>query len=374
LASWVAGQLLAAEPYIPGPVRPLTPAEEIAQMAWQDAFVTWHGYRGALSDWQAGAQAEPPAPTPGAVEAKPTPAPAQSAASGGESKPGSDKHAETGNKSALAVDKLDQKAEPGRKTPPSGAAADPDKAAGQVTIIFKVTETVLQGGSQGEETKTVMAKFTAPEPALPKTGQTKTAKAKLDTGHDRSPVTCNTGADGRCKAQIPADEREIYGLPALPRAVGLQDKTAADADNDPLLEFVKAYSAIEASQNFGVELPPAKNTGMVIQSGPAKPNLALLAAALADLPPGVQVQKSDFKIGDKTYTRVAFTGPDKSTAEAARKFADRLGKDAQIDQCGEKAPGPPLGMMPVSFSALNSELPQTTVDLRKSVRAEGAAP
>ena len=150
----------------------------------------------------------------------------------------------------------------------------------------------------------------------------------------------------------------------------MQDKTAAGVDNDPLLEFVKADSAIQASQNYSVELPPAGTNGMVIQKAPAKPTSALLAA-LEGVPPGVQVQTSDFKIGNKTYTRVGFTGPAALTAEAAKKFADRFGNDAQIDQCGEKKPGPPLGMTPVSFSALNSELPQATVGLRRSVQSGG---
>lgn len=363
-----------------------TPPQNLSEAAKQiqardalDLLNQWTNYGDDISRWRFEPGSASAAVTPGTAAGPPTSTPSPD--SGPAAKPNPDttppRSATSGEKSAPAPEKSagndkSEKAGIPDKTPTPAGAADPGNiSTDQVTIIFKVAESVLQGGSQGDETKTVMAKFTAPEPALPKTGQSKTAKAKLDTGHDRSPVTCNTGAEGRCKAQIPADERESYGLPALPPAAGLQDKTAAGADNDPLLEFVKAYSAIQASQNYSVELPLARNTGMVIQKGPAKPTSALLAA-LADVPPGVQVQKSDFKIGNKTYTRVGFTGPAALTAEAAKKFADRLGNDAQIDQCGEKAPGPPLGMVPVSFSALNSELPHATVDLRKSVRSRGA--
>lgn len=356
VASWVAWRLNSAEPYIVGPPRPLSTAEQIERMAWADAFLTWHHYRSALATWRSELEVAPPAPAPGAVEAEPTPAPAQSAA--------------PGEKSATAVEKSNQKAQPGDKTP-SGTAAYPEKDASHVTIIFKVEESVLQGGSQGEEIGSQLTKLTAIEPALPKTGQTKTAKAKLDKDHDRSPVTCTTGADGRCKAQLPADERDSYGLPALPSGASLREKLAAAANGDPLLEFFKTHSASPPSENYSVGLAPAKSTGVVIQKGSAKLTSAQLAL-LGDAPPGVQVEKSDFRIGDRTYMRVSFTGPAALTAEAARKFSDSLGKEAQIDQCGEKAPGPPLGMTPVSLSALNNELPQATVDLHRAVQPGGA--
>ncbi|MDO8399278.1 MAG: hypothetical protein Q7T45_15805 [Bradyrhizobium sp.] len=273
-----------------------------------------------------------------------------------------------GDKSAPPVEKSNLKAEPGAKTPDKDVAY-PEKDAGTVTIIFKVAESVLQGGPQGDDLKTLTTKLTALEPALPKTGQSKTVKAKLDKGHDHSPVTCIAGAGNRCKAQVPADEFESYGLPASTTATDPQDKTVTAADDDPLLEFLRAHSG--ASRNYSVELARAGTTGVVIQKNAAKPASAL-DAALKDMPPGVQVERSDFKIGNKTYTRVGFSGPTAITTAAARKFADSFGKDAQVDQCGEKAPGPPLGMTPVSFSALNSELPQATVDLHRSIHSGGA--
>ena len=277
-----------------------------------------------------------------------------------------------GDKSAPAVEKSTEKAEPGDKTPSSGAAAYPEKAAGNavhITIHFKVTETALQGGTPSDEIKEQqLTKLTALEPPLPKTGQPKTAKAKLDQGHDRSPVTCTTGTGGRCKAQVPADERESYGLPASPTGAGLQDKPAAVADGDPL----QAQAAVLDDQNYSVALSVPKISGMVIQKGPAKLTSARLAA-LTDAPPGVQVEKTDFKIGNKTFTRVGFAGPEAITAALAKKFADLFGKDVQIDFCIEKAPGPPLGMTPASFSALNNELPLATLDLRRRIQAGGTS-
>lgn len=361
----------AWELFFPAPKDATELAKRAQMQAAIDLHSDWHQYENELSTWKLEPHTAPPGAAAGQSIATPKPASSPAAEANPAATP--QRPAAAGEKSAPAPEKSAAnekgKADLPDKTP--DAAADPGGiSTGNVIIFFKATESVLQGGPQGDENKTVMAKFTAPEPALPKTGQTRTAKAKLDTGHDRSPVTCNTGKDGRCKAQIPADERESYGLPALPPAAGLQDKSAARADKDPLLELVKADSAIQASQNYSVELPSARNTGMVIQKGPAKLTETQLAA-LEAAPPGVQVQRSDFKIGNKAYTRVGFTGPTALTAEAAKKLADRFGNDAQIDHCGEKAPGPPLGMTPVSFSALNSELPQATVDLRQSVRSDG---
>jgi len=275
------------------------------------------------------------------------------------------------NQSSQPPEKSTEKAEPGDKTPSSGAAAYPEKAAGNtvhITIHFKVTETALQGGGQGDEIKEQSTKLTALEPPLPKTGQTKTAKAKLDQGHDRGPVTCTTGPGGRCKAQVPADERESYGLPTSPIGTGLQDKPAAVADGDPL----QAQAAILEDENYSVALSLPKISGMVIQKGPAKLTSAQLAA-LTDAPPGVQVEKTDIKIGNRTFTRVGFSGPETTIAALAKKFADLFGKDVQIDFCIEKAPGPPLGMTPVSFSALNNELPLATLDLRRRIQAGGTS-
>ena len=67
---------------------------------------------------------------------------------------------------------------------------------------------------QDTELKAQVAKLTAPEPELPKAGRTRTAKAALDRGHDRGPVTCVAGAGGKCKAQLTAEDLETYSAVA----------------------------------------------------------------------------------------------------------------------------------------------------------------
>ena len=117
-----------------------------------------------------------------------------------------------------------------------------------------------------------------------------------------------------------------------------------------------------------MELPVRQSTGVVIRKSAAGLTPAQLAT-LADAPEGVKVTRTDFKVGDKTYTRVGFDGPEAATAKATKKYAGRFGPDVQIDFCIDKQPGPPLGMTPVSFSALNSELPEATLGIARSAVA-----
>lgn len=318
----------------------------------------------------------PPAATP-AAESKPGQAETGKTTETGKTAAPADppsRPAAPGDKSASPVEKSSQKAEPADKTlssstpasntPVSSTPAGSEAAARTITVYFKVEEAVLKGGAQGDEIKEgQLAKLTAEEPELPKTGRTKTAKTQVDKGYDKSPVMCATDG-GRCKAQVPADERDSYGLSVLPPAAAPRDKPGSNADL--MREFIRRHGGLD-SDNYSVQLMPAHTTGVVLN----KTSAALVPkqlAALADAPSGVMVSKADFKVGGKSYTRIGITGPPAVVAQLAKALTDAFGKDAQIDQCDEKAPGPPLGMTPVSFSALNRELPYATLDLHGSAQ------
>lgn len=278
-----------------------------------------------------------------------------------------------GEKSAQPVEKPGQKAEPADKmlvpsTPVSTTPAESEASGRSITIHFKVEESVLKGGAQGDEIKeSKIAKLITEEPELPKTGRTKTAKTEVDKGYDKSPVTCVTDG-GRCKAVVPADERDAYGLSVLPPSAASTDKMGSNADL--LRDFIRRHGGLD-SDNYSVALSEPHTTGVVLKKT-ANALTPKQQAALADAPTGVMVSKTDFKVGGKSYTRIGITGPPEVVALIAKALTDSFGKDAQIDLCDEKAPGPPLGMTPVSFSALNRELPHATLDLRTSAEPGGA--
>ena len=131
-----------------------------------------------------------------------------------------------------------------------------------------------------------------------------------------------------------------------------------------------AAAPVDRFENYSMDIPVKRITGAVIEKSSRLTPAQL--ATVADAPAGVDVARQDFKVGNKAYTRVAFAGSDPAIAAALKKLADILGPNVQIDWCIEKEPGPPFGMEPASFSALNSELPQATVRLRPPVRTAGA--
>jgi hypothetical protein len=215
-------------------------------------------------------------------------------------------------------------------------------ATGDIALHFKATESVMQAGTHGAEIKTLFVKLVpTATPEEPKAGRTKTAKAALDEGHDQGVVGCVV-QNGQCKALL----------------------AAADA---------KAYGLERAGPNLRADLSLRNNTGGVLHKtasggGSTTPNESLL-----DAPGGALIKKSDFKIGKETFTRVSVAAAGTIAADLLAKFSKDFGPKFEIDHCGEKKPGPPLGMEPVSYSALNSELPQATITLQGPVRL-GANP
>src|SRR4029079_10317543 len=80
------------------------------------------------------------------------------------------------------------------------------------TIFVKAKESVLEGLSTGNPIENQVVKlFPAEEPELPGTGVSKEAE---DTGFDKDPVECTTGADGNCAMHVPTEDRALYSLPS----------------------------------------------------------------------------------------------------------------------------------------------------------------
>ena len=151
------------------------------------------------------------------------------------------------------------------------------------------------------------------------------------------------------------------GAPAAGSRVAASDVADTNAD-----AFVPA-------ENYRVDVAMAKTTGAVIRKAEAQFTPAQLAL-LKEAPKGVEIVTSPFKAGDRTHTRVGLSGPDALTAKVMERLRELFGPDVRIDVCIDKQPGPPLGMTPVSLSALNSELPEATLGIASSLRTpRGAA-
>lgn len=227
--------------------------------------------------------------------------------------------------------------------PASAIDANPDAArsTNSVTLDFKATESVLTGlPDLTKEIKQQLVKLVPLEkPASPKAGTTRTARAEQDTGYDKPPVQCVTDVKGECRAEIQPEERETYGFP----------KTGS------------------ASYRADVMLP--QNSGGVVQRPAGSPRTKLPD----DVPAGAKVTMSEFKIGKVTVTRLSYAAPSELIPALTARHSQSFGKSYQTDHCGEKKPGPPLGMEPVSFSGLNRELPEATIVLGGFVQAHEEA-
>ncbi len=338
-----------------------TKLESMPRSFAMDAVIEeWRTYENEISGWQP----QLPAASAEAAGRKPDATPKPSA----DAKPADPavtppRSSSPGEKSAPAPEKSTEKAETGDKpaTPPAPSSevampgpAGPDMV---VTIHFKVTEAAMQEGASGLEIAE-SPKLTMPEPALPKPGRTRTAKD--DLGHDKAPVTCVTN-DGSCKAKLTGKEmkdiqalyRDLLKRPGDAATPGSNVASSDVADGDD--DFVPA-------ENYRVDLAKAKTTGVIIRKTEAQFTPAQLAL-LQEAPKGVEMVKSPFKAGDRPLTRVGLSGPDALTAKVIERLRELFGPDVRIDVCIDKQPGPPLGMTPVSLSALNSELPEATLGL-----------
>ena len=89
-------------------------------------------------------------------------------------------------------------------------------------------------------------------------------------------------------------------------------------------------------------------------------------------PGGAKVIREAFKIGERTFVRLAYEQPHGLDHDFAEQFKPIFGDKYEEDDCRDKQPGPPLGMEPRSYGSLNRELPETTIKL--GATAVGASP
>jgi len=200
------------------------------------------------------------------------------------------------------------------------------------TIFVKASEAVLEGGQSGSELQNQTVKLVFTKPDLPGGGTSKTAQ---DTGFDRDPAQCTTGAGGECKIQVHPDDRPLYGL---------------------------ASSGAKPA-HYRLDLNLLKHSGAVAETtGKPRPDLKNAT------PAGGNVTDAEFKIGNRKFTRLGIDQP-YGRSEDRAAYSRALGPNAETDYCRTKKPGPPLGMEPASLGALNHELPEAALKLDGRVRA-----
>jgi hypothetical protein len=208
------------------------------------------------------------------------------------------------------------------------------------TIFVKAKESVLEGQPPGAPIESQVVKlFPAEEPNLPGTAETTEAE---DTGFDKDPVQCTTGTDGDCKMQIPAEDRAAYDLPDT--------------------------GALPANYRVDYDLP--KDSGGVAETTgkPKEPDVK------SGTPAGANVAYEVFSIGERTFTRLVYKQAYGLDHDFDEQFKPVFGESYEEDYCRDKQPGPPLGMQPTTFGALNHDLPEATIKFGAATPARGDAP
>jgi hypothetical protein len=199
----------------------------------------------------------------------------------------------------------------------------------QVTIFIKASEAVLDGSQTGEPIQGQIVKLVIKEkPALPTTPESRTA---MDKGFDKPAPQCTTGSDGQCKVAVPAEDRALYALNDAPRNTG------------------------KPANNYRLSVNVMKHSGGVAETtGKQTPNDITGSGVTAEV----------FKIGNRTFMRLVFNRPTDVTDDLIEKYRALLGIPVEVDICLIKEPGPPLGSEPVSYGAINQELPASVIRLR----------
>ncbi len=214
---------------------------------------------------------------------------------------------------------------PPPKTDTIAQTSDGTKPEAEIKLIFKVTDEVLHGQPSGSALKqTNLMKLVTEDPPLPKTGGSKLVQ---DKGFDSNPVACVTDASHRCWASFPTSDAKLYRFP------------------------VSDYHI------YQTEFAMRRNNGVVIEEN------GKIETALPQVTSEVTLTAKGFKIGDKIFKRIAINAPEFSVPGILEKLREAFGPRLQIDYCGEKKPGPPLGMEPLSYSSLDGELPKAEVRL-----------
>ncbi len=225
------------------------------------------------------------------------------------------------------------------ETPPTQTTDVPPKTPTSddipSTVFVKANEEVVRGEPTGQPLASQIVKLLAERPALPSSRESRTAQ---DTGFDKPPAQCTTGADGRCKFEVPADERPVYGLPVT--------DTAA------------------RRPNYRVEFNALKSSGGVAEITGRTP------AAERTPTDGGNIASDTFNIGNRTFQRFGFNTPYESREDVEASYRQTFGDRYQVDTCEtKKLPGLPLGIEPSSFNEPNHELSRATIKLDRTARS-----
>jgi hypothetical protein len=212
-----------------------------------------------------------------------------------------------------------------------------------VTIYIKASQAVLEGGQTGEPIEGQIVKLVLKDkPVVPSTEERKRAD---DRGFSRPSPQDTTGADGQAKIDMTSEELLLLTRSnQLPTIAG------------------------KPVNNFRIDVNLMKHNGGVVETtGRTLPDLK--GGAI-----GANVLVEPVQIGDRTWWRIGVNTPYGKTDDLVEKFSKLFGVPVEIDICIIKEPGPPLGREPASYGALNHELPQTSVKLRKPTRVMAGVP
>src|SRR4029078_3656279 len=147
------------------------------------------------------------------------------------------------------------------------------------TIFVKAKESVLEGRSTGNPIENqVVSLVPAEEPELPGTGVSKEAE---DTGFDKDPVECTTGADGNCAMHVSTEDRALYHPPSI----------GAESANTYRVDYDLPQTSGGVAQTTGKPTERDSKTGT---------------------PDGADVSYDDFKIGDPTVRPPLFREPSRA--------------------------------------------------------------
>jgi hypothetical protein len=193
---------------------------------------------------------------------------------------------------------------------------------------------VLQGLPSGKPIQSQTVKLLPPDkPELPASG----IKTAQDSGFDKPPAQCTTGNAGECKIDVPPEDRELYRL---------------------------SNSGGQQKKNYHMDIELQSISGALVETtgGKAKPDVS------TGIPSGAEVASSEFKIGNRTFARLT-SNADNGVNFSLQERYGRSDSNYEEDYCRDKQPGLPLGIQPVSLTALNHELPEARLKFRDSGRA-----
>jgi hypothetical protein len=141
--------------------------------------------------------------------------------------------------------------------------------------------------------------------------------------------------------QIPAEDRPLYDLPS--GGAGKTYRADYDLPKD----------------SGGVAETTGKSEEPDVTSG---------------TPQGATVTTEEFSIGDRTFMRLVYEQVFGLDHDFDEEFKPKLGESYEEDYCRDKQPGPPLGLQPSTFNALNHDLAEARIELGPAAARPGDVP